>query len=546
MQRIQCFTVSYLTLALAACEAESASDSHVGAAHAELSASDASAPAASECTPSEVSSPELQGTAKALVLYDTEGEWGYLGELYAAGVGTLASHFGSWHAAPVAQYRSGDVKDYSALIYIGSSYAQPLPAAFLDEVAASAIPVLWIDKNIWQLTSHVPDFQSRYGFMPSDYDTAAIAKVEYKGVTLDRDLSNNDGVMAYAAQSEPSTALAQAVRPDGSKLPWAVHSGALTYIGENPFDYLGETDRYLAFGDMLYDVFGVAVPTERHRALIRIEDVSAENDPDNLRKLADYLASEQVPFSIATIPQYVDPLGAYNDGVPKSVSLSQAPDTLAAIQYMVQRGGTVIMHGYTHQYSNVQNPYSAVSADDYEFYRAHLDATNAVIYDGPVSEDSVDWATQRITAGLGEFAAAGLPRPTIFEWPHYAASDLDAQALRGCFAVVYQQAMYFTGVLSGATPDYQKNIAIFAPYVTQDAYGFEMIPENLGNYASASDAQTPTRSAADIVRVAQANRVVRDGFASFFFHGYYTVEELKPIIDGIKAAGFEFTAASAL
>ena len=44
------------------------------------------------------------------------------------------------------------------------------------------------------------------------------------------------------------------------------------------------------------------------------------------------------------------------------------------------------MHGYTHQYGNVANPYDGVSANDFEFYTAHVDATNNVIYDGPVAE----------------------------------------------------------------------------------------------------------------------------------------------------------------
>ena len=77
--------------------------------------------------------------------------------------------------------------------------------------------------------------------------------------------------------------------------------GQLTYIGENPFDYVSVTDRYLALTDLLFDVYGMVVPTKRHRALIRIEDVSAASDPQNLRALADYLASEQVPFSVAAI-----------------------------------------------------------------------------------------------------------------------------------------------------------------------------------------------------------------------------------------------------
>lgn len=549
MQRFNSSLVTpLLVITLAACEA-TVSDAPVATQSERLTATaDAGvAPAnADDCTKSEVHSPELQGTAHTLVLYDTDADTGNIGELYAAGYGTLASHFGTWQAAPVANYKSGDSKAYSALIYIGSSYDQQLPTAFLDDVDSSTIPVLWIDQHIWELASHVANFQQRYGFMPNDYDsTSMIPSVMYKNIKLDRDLANS-GVMTYTAIGAPSTTLAQAVRSDGSTMPWAVRSGQLTYIGENPFDYVSPTDRYLALTDILFDVYGVNVPTERHRGLIRIEDVSAASDPTNLRALADYLASEQVPFSVATIPQYLDPLGADNGGVPESISLQQAPEVVAALQYMQQHGGTIIMHGYTHQYSNVQNPYSGVSADDYEFYRAHIDTMNNVVLDGPVAEDTVAWAKQRIVAGLQLFDAAQITRPTIFEWPHYAATDLDSQALRDCFATVYHETLYFSGILSGAKPNYQQSIGVYAPYVTQDAYGFEMIPENLGMYSPMASNQNPAHTSNDIVNAAQANRVVRDGFASFFFHGYFTVDELKPIIDGIKAAGFQFTAAAGL
>src|SRR5262245_53724599 len=103
MQRTNsCFTVLSFTVALTACAVEGAAETSVSSTHSNLSVttpSDGQTPATNGCTPSEVHSPELQGTAHALVLYDTDGQWGYLGELYAAGVGTLASHFGTWHAA---------------------------------------------------------------------------------------------------------------------------------------------------------------------------------------------------------------------------------------------------------------------------------------------------------------------------------------------------------------------------------------------------------------------------------------------------------------
>ena len=63
----------------------------------------------------------------ALVLYDTTQQWGWLGELYGIMVGNLVSHFGSWTAMPVLSYTAGGMNNYSAVIYIGSTYGEPLP-----------------------------------------------------------------------------------------------------------------------------------------------------------------------------------------------------------------------------------------------------------------------------------------------------------------------------------------------------------------------------------------------------------------------------------
>src|SRR5690606_24686051 len=111
--------------------------------------------------------------------------------------------------------------------------------------------------------------------------------------------------------------LAEAIHAaDGQRVPWAVRHENLTYIGENPMAYVTSNDRYLAFCDLLFDALAPATP-ERHRALVRIEDVSPASEPAALRAIADYLHSEGVPFGIATIPSYEDPNGVYNGGVPE-------------------------------------------------------------------------------------------------------------------------------------------------------------------------------------------------------------------------------------
>jgi uncharacterized protein YdaL len=213
---------------------------------------------------------------------------------------------------------------------------------------------------------------------------------------------------------------------------------------------------------------------------------------------------------------------------------------------MVSRGGTLIMHGWTHQFDAVANPYNAVTGEDFEFYRAHIDGQDNVIYDGPVPVDAEAWAAQRMDNGLNEFQLARLPRPTIFEFPHYAGSAEDAWAVRRRFSTVYHRGLYFGGQLRGETPRYDRPIGVFFPFKGKDVFGFDVLPENLGGYHPEASNNHPPRLVADLVTTALANRVVRDGVASFYFHAYHPLSVLKQLVKGLRAAGYEFVAASAL
>jgi uncharacterized protein YdaL len=488
-----------------------------------------------------------EGRVDTLVLHDAGGPWAFLGELYAVSAGHLASHFGTWRAKPVTAYRAGEMARARAVVYVGSTYDEPLPEAFLDDVLAGTTPVVWLGLNVWQLARRDAAFADRYGFTPGVLDTSAIPEVRYKGQALTRYAPNAAGILALALDPAKAAVLATAARRDGTTLPWAVRSRNLTYLTENPFTYTGESDRYLVFADLLFDVLAPATP-ERHRALVRIEDVTPKEDPAKLRAIADALEAEGVPFSVALVPVYVDARGAYSsDGRPERLRLRDAPEVVSALEYMISRGGELVLHGYTHQHEELVNPYNGVSADDFEFWTAHVDAENRVVYDGPVPGDSAELAAGRVRAGLEEIAAAGLPAPDIFEYPHYAGSAVDSRAIAAIIPTAYHRGLYFSGALSGGPDDPSRFIGQLFPYVVTDVYGFRVIPENIGNYQPlAYNAGVETRFPEDLVRNARANRVVRDGFASFFFHPFFEVDVLVEIVRGVKREGYTFVSASSL
>jgi uncharacterized protein YdaL len=510
-------------------------------------------------TPSPTPTCPVPGTAGTLIVYDNSGTWGHLGELYAIQSANLVGHFGTSKAITTSSYTAGLMNGYQLVIYIGSTYGEAIPTAFFDDVIAGTVPVIWMQHNIHGLSAYDPGFGARYGWTPGYYDTGSVDTVTYKGRSFTRRVEGQGGLGTYnIIDPNMVTTVATAVRTDGLSFPWAVRSGNLTYIGELPFPYATENDRWIVFADMLFDYLAPNTP-ERHRALVRLEDVGPDADPVILRKIADYLYSRNVPFSVSVYDTYVDPHGTYNNGIPESWSLKETPEVVSALKYMVSKGGTLLMHGHTHQYGDAINPYDGVSGNDFEFFMAHVDAEDYVRFDGPVPTDSVSWMTDRINQGLRVWKAVKLPTPSIFEFPHYAGSDLDYRVVANMFQARYERSLYFKGSLSGGTINHNRFVGepadasvlsgqIF-PYVVRDIYGQTVLPENLGNYEPNSYNHHPTRFPAEIIATAERNLAVRDGFASFFYHPYLGeagLPALMETVEGIQALGYTFVSSSSL
>lgn len=522
------------------------------------------------------------GSATTLVLYDTTDTYGWLGELYGIAAGNLAGHFGTVTAEPVLSYTPGQMASFTSVVYLGSTYNEPVPAAFLNDVLAGTKPVLWAGDNVWQLSGAYGSdadnaFIAKYGWDPSSswFDTGdTITRIDYKGQVLSRDGADQGGILAphiadaskvsVLASGEcvdstgASAACASIAQTNGAtSVPWAIRSANLTYVGEIPFAYITETDRYLAYADLLFAADAPAAPA-KHQGLVRLEDVNPTSDPASIRAIADYLYAQHVPFSLAVIPEYTDPKGAYTNGKPQTITLAQAPSLVSALRYAQSRGGTVIEHGYTHQYSNIANPYNGVTADDFEFFRSQCSVTRTapyqfeapcqntdwVILQGPVQNDSQSWAQGRVSAGRNLMRLAGFT-PSIWETPHYSASAADYAGIGSLYSTRYERELFFGGQLSGNV-DTSRVFGQFYPYLVHDVYGSTVVPEDLGNYEPEMDNNHPPRLAADVIANAKANLVVTQGVASFFFHPYYPIDQLKTIVSGIQGLGYTFVSPAAV
>jgi uncharacterized protein YdaL len=496
-----------------------------------------------------VTSALSSGTGGALVLYDTTGAYAALGELYGIGAANLASHFGSWTTKPVVSYTCGEIASYQAVLYLGSTYDEPLPTCLLDDVLGTTKPVVWSFYNVWQLAARAGGdaaFSTRFGFLPGVLDFGAVAEVRYKGQSLRRYAANAAGIMmSTVTDPTKASALAQAVRADGTTFPWATRSGTFTFVGEIPFSYMSEEDRTLVYADLLFDALAPAT-AERHRALVRLEDISGDTEVTKLKAIVDYLKSQNIPFGYGVVPEYRDPGGVYNGGRSQRIRLQDNKAMVTLLKDMATKGGTLVMHGQTHQWDTAINPYNRVSADDYEFYRVTENLDHTLTYQGPMPGDSVTWARGRLTNADNLFKNAGMALPTIFEFPHYSASAADYQAVAGRFGTRWERSLYFNGLLSGGAVSYARIFGQLFPYVVRDVYGTKVLPENLGNIEPTMFYQYPTRFPGDIINAAQKNLVVRDGFASFYFHPFFDLSLLRDTVNGIRALGYTFVSPASL
>ncbi|MGY4729319.1 DUF2334 domain-containing protein [Burkholderia pyrrocinia] len=512
-------------------------------------------------------------TARTLVLYDNPANDPYskLGLMYSIMLRNLLGHFNATvDLVPIQNYTSGMVTNHDVTFYIGDYYNNPIPTAFMSDVMTTTKTVVWFKYNLWQLAWNTAyTFNQTFGFSflgiaglnappsssnpnPGFYDT-----VTYKNLPMVKYYAYDASSGAISA--DPDIGLTQIVdatkaqalvtiknSKSGATTPYVIRSGKFWYFADMPFSYIGPTDRYLVICDILHDILQTNAPVN-HRALVRLEDLDAYTTTSSMKRLTDYLYFKRIPFTMATIPVYTDPNGYYTGGVPETIHLAQATGLKSSLNYAVARGGSIVVHGLTHQYDSTPNLLTAVSGSDYEFWYA--------VQNRPVDEDSVQWAEGRMAEGILEFTTNGYK---VVGWaaPQYQMSPLAAAATALTFPTTFQRAVYYTATkpqLGTGAPNQDFSAGQFFPYIINaDYYGQRIIPENLGsmqyNICNIDPFSCITYTWQQLVTNAQYGLAVRDGFASFFFHPYWlepdlglpAFQDFQSLITGITNLGYKW------
>ncbi len=446
-------------------------------------------------------SPQTTPAANLVAIYyDGPAQAIAEGFLDAYQIQNLLGHFGlTGEVMPIASYQSGQLSRYRASFFVGTATGTRFPEGFLDDVRSSPKPFCWLNRHIGSLLDTRAN-RLRFGFTYVDYrDDLEFRQVVYKGVSLPKE----DPDLNIVAVTDPAavSVLATAVNDQKEVHPYALRHDRFWYFADTPFSYVQEGDRYLVFCDLLHDILEIDHAPQA-LALVRIEDVSPDIDPADLRAIAALMNGQRIPFQIALIPIFRNPAKGFE------VRLSDRPALVDALQYMVASGGTPVLHGATHQYRGT-------SADDYEFW----DPMNS----RPVPGDSREAVLRRLDLGLREAFAGGI-FPVAFETPHYAASEPAYRAMQEVFTLFNERVM--------TTPDISS--IQFYPYPTRDRFGRYVVPENLG-YIEADNADPRV-----LVQRARNLRVVRDAVASFYFHPFLDRALLTEVVRGVSNLGYHF------
>lgn len=263
-------------------------------------------------------------------------------------------------------------------------------------------------------------------------------------------------------------------------------------------------------GDLLHDILGV-VHRPRKRLMVRLEDINPSYEGENLEKLRsciDYLEAQKVPFAMAVYPVFINPRGK---GTARVLSMNAELVTL--LRRAERGGGTIIMHGTSHQYYQV-------SGEGSEFWDMRSD--------NPIPAEK-EYFHSHMRYGLFLFREAGL-RPLAFEAPHYNLPLSLQIELKAYFSTLCGNPM-----LNDRTSDITQSAPFF---LETSGSGLRVMPEQLG-YVRFGAEENTLQDIKERGRVLA--RVVRDPDACFFYHPYLEGDRvLKELIPWFRMLGYEF------
>lgn len=503
-----------------------------------------------------------KGASCLQIFYDEPANASHVIGVRAALLATnLLGHFPDIEVirTSVDSYEAGSLERCPWNIYFGTYFRDQLPPTFLGDARRTKTRLLWIGYSPWflgedfpllwglrgeQLAAVRPDLPDPRG------EPGFFRNVLYRGEAFRKFGTWSADGGRYVAQGD--VFLVRPATPDTVVLAEIEHSSThelrpylsrranFFYCAENPFTYMHEGDRMLVFADFLFDFLDQPPRRRAPLALLRLEDIHPLTPPRLLTEALQVIEEENARAHLSVIPIFRDPLRKF-PALPVEASLDPESPLARELRDAQARGHGILWHGVTHQLEARTNPFSGVTGDDFEFWDAVRNAA-------PVSETATELAS-RFARGRDLLERAGL---SVDGWvtPHYGASPLAARFIAHETPANIGRVGYFDG-LGGASAGNIEGAPfgqIFPYEIDRDLFGQRVFPENLGYVGNG--AEIGGRSVDAMLEDARRNLVLRDAWASAFFHpyllgkeiapGWSGAQELRRLVAGLRRLGYQF------
>lgn len=301
---------------------------------------------------------------------------------------------------------------------------------------------------------------------------------------------------------------------------------------ENQYYYAVNTissKKSILFGEVLHDIFNVHHDT-KHPAYIRLEDVHPLVDPNNLKQIGEILKEKNIPYMVAVIPVYTNP------ETGEKHHFSNSPKLLKVLKEMQRNGGSIVLHGYTHQFRDSETgegfefwdvehntPIYALPNEPFTLLKESNFDTKAEYesYIDNLKQFERDYIETKLTRGIQELVTYGL-YPLAFEAPHYTMSQ-------NGYTVVSEYFSTYVGHIQISDRDWK--VMDTTPYITSPSFlnGMQLLPETLG-YVKPDDSE----AVQNMMKEAKRFQLTKDGMLAAFYHPYLGVEGFKELIEEME------------
>lgn len=407
-----------------------------------------------------------------------------------------------------------DLEDKTHLFYYGH-IKEKLSPSVAELVSSFEGPTMAISYNTEQLGD-------KYSFLQVGEETT-ITTIDYLG-DQEKSIEINPSIVFETVLDEGTEVLVEGDGDEG-KVPLIMRKDKNYYLSADSFDR-----PYSIYFSQVLNTFFDVESNDNTPAYIRLEDVHPLSDPKRLMAAAEELAKRDTPYMIAVIPVYTDP----DSG--RRYHFEDQREVLKVLKYMQNNGGSVVLHGYTHQFRDSE------TGEGFEFW----DVENQMpIYHGPedevtqLVEDDFEspekyeahqtknkeyerkYIEERLTKGVQELANYGL-YPLAFEAPHYTMSQNGYQVVSDYFST-------YVGQVQLSDEDWE--IMDTTPYATQPTMlnGMLLLPETIGYVQP--EAEEPVK---DMMESAEYYQLLKGGMIGAFYHPYLGVEGLREVLDEME------------